>query len=55
MQHPEFNDIAANAAAEAVKNLLCGVDVEGGRFFPVKGTDAEKISSGFFQGNIFRN
>ena len=51
----EMDNVAALAAAEAVKYLFSGFDTERGSFFPVEGTEAEIILPLFLKPDIFRN
>jgi|GEM_PF-2639149 hypothetical protein len=50
-----MDNVAALAAAEAVKYLFSGFDTERGSFFPVEGTEAEIILPLFLKPDIFRN
>ncbi len=43
-------DVAAFVAAEAVENLLVGVDVEAGGFLLMEGAEGDEVGAGAFQG-----
>ena len=51
--HDEFENIAADAAAEAVVNLFHWMDGERWRFFLVEGAEACEIRAAFFQADVF--
>ena len=51
--HDEFEDVAADAAAEAVINLFGRVDGERWRFFRVKRAQAGEILAALFQADVF--
>ncbi|OPY85574.1 MAG: hypothetical protein A4E72_01906 [Syntrophus sp. PtaU1.Bin208] len=52
--HQESEGIAFFAAAETIKHLSFPVDRERRGLFAVKGAQPQKVSPGFFQGNILR-
>ena len=51
--HQEFENVAAGAAAEAVVDLLDGVDREGRRFLGMKWAEADEILAALFQAHVF--
>ncbi len=53
--HQEFENVAAGAAAEAVVDLLDGMDGEGRRFFGMKWAEADEILAALLQAHVFAN
>ena len=51
--HHELEDVAALAAAEAMVELLGGVNGEGRRFLLMERAKAAEILAAFFQANVF--
>ena len=51
--HHELENVAAHAAAEAVVNLLHGMDGERGCFLLVEWAEAGEILAAFFQAHVF--
>src|SRR5581483_8861645 len=48
----EGEDVAALVAAEAVKNLALGIDVEAGRLLAVEGAERGEIGAGALEGHV---
>ena len=53
--HDEFENVAALTTAEAVIELLHGMDGKRRRFFLMEGAEAAEILAGFFQAHVFAN
>ena len=51
--HHEFENVAADAAAEAVVDLLHGMHGERRRFLGMKRAQADEILAAFFQAHVF--
>ncbi len=53
--HQEGDDVAAFLASEAMEDLSVWIDVEGGGFLVVKGTEPLPVATGLLQFNVARD
>ena len=51
--HHKFENVAADAAAEAVVDLLHGMDGKGRRFLGMKRAEADEVLAALFQAHVF--